>query len=92
MVSAYKATCLSFTRNAWKFQLENEMVHTIPCETFQKLWATGLISAFFLFFPNFPIDTSTFCDISVLRSDKLQYQIFKPKISSWMDDVNGNRP
>ena len=32
--------------SGWK----TKMVHTIPFETFQKLWATGLISAFFLFF------------------------------------------
>ena len=64
---------LPFTRNAWKFWLENEMVHTIPFETFQKLETTSLISAFFLFFVNFLIDSSTFCDISVLRLDKLQH-------------------
>ena len=59
---------LPFTRNAWKLGLENEMVHTIPFETFHKL-----ISAFFPFFVDFLIDTSTFCDISVLRLDKLQH-------------------
>ena len=83
---------LPFTRNAWNFWLENEMVHTIPFETFHKLKTTGLISAFFHFFVNFLIDTSTFCDISVLRLDKLQHWIFTPKISTRMDDVNGKRP
>ena len=64
---------LPFTPNAWKFWLENEMVHTIPFETFQKLETSGLISAFFPFFVNYLIDCSTFCDISVLRLDKLQH-------------------
>ena len=41
---------------------------------------------------NFLIDTSTFCDISVLRLDKLQHWIFSPKISTRRDDVNGKRP
>ena len=68
------------------------MFHTIPFETDQKLYATRLISAFFHFFVNFPIDTSTFCGISVLRLDKLQHCIFTPKISTRMDDVNGKRP
>ena len=58
---------LPFTQNTWKYWLENEILHTILFETFQKLETTGLISALFVFFVNFPIDTSTFCDISVLR-------------------------
>ena len=37
---------LPLTRKIRKFWLENEMVHTIPFETFQKLLAIDLINAF----------------------------------------------
>ena len=60
--------------SAWKIWLENEMVHTMPLETFQKLQASSFIKAFFLSFVNFSIiDASAFCDISILCLDKLQH-------------------
>ena len=64
---------LPFTRKTRKFWLENEMVHTIPFETFQKLSAIELINAFFLFLLNFPIDTNTFSDLPILHLEKLQH-------------------
>ena len=39
---------------------------------------------------NFSTDTSTFCNLSILR--KWQYWIFTPKSSTWMDSVNGKHP
>ena len=62
-----------FTRKTRKFWMENEMIHTVPFETFQKLYAIALIAAFFLFLLNFPIDTSTSSDFSSLRFDKLEH-------------------
>ena len=37
------------SRKTRTFWLENEMVHTIPFESFQKLYAIDLIKAFFSF-------------------------------------------
>ena len=66
--------------------------------TYHSIWNISEIGDYrlnqciLLFFVNFLIDCSTFCDISVLRLDKLQHWIFTPKISTRMDDVNGKRP
>ena len=81
--------CLPFTWKMRKLWLENEMVHTIPFWNISEIIDYQLNQCVFLFFVNFPIiDTSTFCDFSILRLNKLQHWIFSPKISTRMDGVN----
>jgi len=75
-----------------KLWLENEMVHTIPFWNISEIIDYQLNQCIFLFFVNFPvIDTSTFCDFSILHLNKLQHWIFSPKIYTRMDGVNGKQ-
>ena len=80
-------TCRPGVLTIYTENLENQMVQTIPCGTFQKLWAIGLINALFLSFMSFPTDPSTFCDLS-----NLQHWILSLKISTQVDHVNGKHP
>ena len=66
-----KPGALTIYKDTRKFWMENEMVHTIPFETFQKLSAIDLINAFFLFLLNFAIDANTFFDLPILRLENL---------------------
>ena len=76
--------CLPFTWKTRKFQLENQMVRSIPFGVLLKLWVSGQSDAFLFLLLGFTADVHTFC--------KLNHFVFMPKISIRVVCVKGKHP
>jgi len=68
------------------------MVHVIPFEKLQKLWAASWGDAYFLFFLVSSADLATLCNFSFFCEFKLNYLMFTDGLSNQIVCVNGNHP